>query len=803
MTLNYCRAPAAPAPLLSNTDLIDRLSLLRPNLIRFSRFTYAGGAYAENPHTDPPVAEAYGAQKKALILPGGDADVEALLVDRDYGAATLGHNGGAYSISFYAWLRGGGTAGSFQAGFRDSLGGAIGPSSFSDPAILDAADDVTFNVTDVPTLFTVEHLASDDEGFWGDAPNNAVFKLFVTGASDIPAGSELVISEFQMQNDDFYAPWAIDLPWRPARGEEDLAQYTEYVLSTNFLELANRRRQRVTSNLEGVGLVLETNGPVRVVDVPEDSFVIDASSDGTLYTTTGTDPDVVQQIVIPPNDAAAIRTKSRVEVRQGGDSPFEIVPGAGVTINPPVGGSLRSVGLGSVMVLTKRSSSDIWDVTSTANPLQFLAFERGEFDTVVATGVMDSRRFPADFTVIGVRANVHTAQATGSILTFDFKVAGVSILSTLLTLDNTEETSQTAAAPAVLSSTQFDDDAKVTFECTQIGDGTAKGARAWLIGYATNASQTGAALEISGTPVTTGAVGVAYAGFTVSATGGVGPYVFSIASGALPAGLTLNSSTGAVAGTPTTEETQSGIVIRVTDIAGSTDDLAAFSIAVAADSDFGDVVLLIGADSSIVDESASAHTLTIGSGVTRDTGTAKFGPASVALPDNTGGTFTAPASSDWSFGLNSFTLEAWVSLDADNADAGTLNTLFSQGDPWYTQFEGQGSGVTRLAHYVSSVMRIYYDWTFTAGQFYHLAVTRNHAEASGTWRLFIDGVMVAKAVNTVTGNGQTGSVLRIGGRFADNRMMHGHVDEVRLTRNVARYISDGGFTPPTAAFPRG
>jgi hypothetical protein len=49
---------------------------------------------------------------------------------------------------------------------------------------------------------------------------------------------------------------------------------------------------------------------------------------------------------------------------------------------------------------------------------------------------------------------------------------------------------------------------------------------------------------------TTGKVGVAYSSF-ITVTGGTSPYTFAIASGALPGGLTLNTSTGEISGTPT------------------------------------------------------------------------------------------------------------------------------------------------------------------------------------------------------------------------------------------------------------
>lgn len=60
------------------------------------------------------------------------------------------------------------------------------------------------------------------------------------------------------------------------------------------------------------------------------------------------------------------------------------------------------------------------------------------------------------------------------------------------------------------------------------------------------------------------------------------PFTYSVQSGALPAGLTLNSSTGVISGTPTTPGTATGIVIRATDAGTDTADSNSFSIDVAA-----------------------------------------------------------------------------------------------------------------------------------------------------------------------------------------------------------------------------
>ena len=81
-----------------------------------------------------------------------------------------------------------------------------------------------------------------------------------------------------------------------------------------------------------------------------------------------------------------------------------------------------------------------------------------------------------------VRASLSTAQTSGSIFTVDINDGGTTILSTKLTIDNTEKTSTTAATPPVISDTSLADDAEITVDIDQVGDGTAKGLKVVLIG---------------------------------------------------------------------------------------------------------------------------------------------------------------------------------------------------------------------------------------------------------------------------------------------------------------------------------
>lgn len=92
-------------------------------------------------------------------------------------------------------------------------------------------------------------------------------------------------------------------------------------------------------------------------------------------------------------------------------------------------------------------------------------------------------RAPFAFTVTAVRASLTTAQASGSIFTVNIKESGTTIFSTKLTIDNTAKTSVTAATPYILSDTAIADDAELTIDVDQVGNGSATGLKVRIIGY--------------------------------------------------------------------------------------------------------------------------------------------------------------------------------------------------------------------------------------------------------------------------------------------------------------------------------
>ena len=128
------------------------------------------------------------------------------------------------------------------------------------------------------------------------------------------------------------------------------------------------------------------------------------------------------------------------------------------------------------------NSTSILGSGNIATPFELVVAASDE-TTALTTGTAKiTFRMPRAVTLTSVRASLTTAQASGSIFTIDINESGTSILSTKLTIDNTEKTSTTAATPPVISDANLADDSEITIDIDQIGNGTAKGLKVILIG---------------------------------------------------------------------------------------------------------------------------------------------------------------------------------------------------------------------------------------------------------------------------------------------------------------------------------
>ena len=98
-------------------------------------------------------------------------------------------------------------------------------------------------------------------------------------------------------------------------------------------------------------------------------------------------------------------------------------------------------------------------------------------DMTTGTGKV-TFRLPFAVTVVDVAAGVVTAP-TGSTAEFDINEGGVSILSTVISIDASEKTSNTAATPPVISDSSIAAHAEITIDIDQVGSSVA-GAGAWI-----------------------------------------------------------------------------------------------------------------------------------------------------------------------------------------------------------------------------------------------------------------------------------------------------------------------------------
>lgn len=218
-----------------------------------------------------------------------------------------------------------------------------------------------------------------------------------------------------------------------------------------------------------------------------------------------------------------------------------------------------------------------------------------------------------------------------------------------------------------------------------------------------------------------------------------------------------------------------------------------------ADRWFANVALLLhmdGADggSDFIDSSSQGHSVFANGGVAMSSAAKRFGATAGAF-DGVSDYLEIPGQSDWLSQV--FTVEAWFrALDLSLGKHGMIE--HSDGASYWRVFYNTDGVEFRLNDGVNSIQcgvaaLVEQTW-------HHVAVSRQDI-GGGEYitRVFIDGYLSDSQTDNAIIQNISGS-LYIGADFVGtNRWWDGHIDEVRITKGVARYTSN--FVPPTAAFP--
>lgn len=222
------------------------------------------------------------------------------------------------------------------------------------------------------------------------------------------------------------------------------------------------------------------------------------------------------------------------------------------------------------------------------------------------------------------------------------------------------------------------------------------------------------------------------------------------------------------------------------------------TIYTAGDEYYNDVTLLLhcdGADGTtdFIDHSPSPKTVTAYGNAQITILQSKFGGAA-AYFDGAGDCLDG--GSDWlsagQFGTGSFTFECWVyavGAPNNNQVIWTTNNYPSSTGLFLTYSAGNSNSLSVNCGTTALIVAVG-GWSYNA--WHHVAVVRSGT----TLYLFVDGINQG----STTWNNNCSDGLRYIGRPSDtdNYAFQGYLDDIRITKGVARYTAN--FTPPTETF---
>lgn len=195
-----------------------------------------------------------------------------------------------------------------------------------------------------------------------------------------------------------------------------------------------------------------------------------------------------------------------------------------------------------------------------------------------------------------------------------------------------------------------------------------------------------------------------------------------------------------------------------------------------------------GGTRSFVDLSTTGHVVTVVGNAKGSRTRSKWATTSAEF-DGNGDAVVTPSNAQFAMGTGAFTVEAWIYL----VSGGTPRVIVSTRPTSAGSVTAFGLGVSAGGelNFYTSVSIATSTANVPTGQWVHVAATRS----GNTIQLYIDGTADGSGTITETMSDQ---VLAVGGHVNGNESFNGSIQDVRITKGVARYA--GNFSVPTAAY---
>lgn len=183
-----------------------------------------------------------------------------------------------------------------------------------------------------------------------------------------------------------------------------------------------------------------------------------------------------------------------------------------------------------------------------------------------------------------------------------------------------------------------------------------------------------------------------------------------------------------------------------------------------------------------------------------DTSQFKFGTASV-LFDGTGDSIFWNDSNDWTLATSNseaYTIEGWVRFTARSGNQALIQHSATIGNFGWRLYVPSGN-LTNLIFETSADGTSFNTVTTSSaglsdGAWIAVAVDHN---TSGKVRVYVDGVMRGSATPADSSINNSTTTLSLGGGVG---ALNAALDEWRITKGIARYDSDSGYSVATSAF---